>query len=290
MELRRYRADDLAPLTELHNAALAHEHEFVPYTEKKLDEELQTSRSIWLAIEHDRIVGAAFYVPMWYGNEIVSLTEPNLDPTEIEAALLDWVEAEIDGDAAVIAVPSDQTDRKVFLEARGYADDGGMIQLVADLEDERPIPTLPEGYALRSLHPDERAAFVEMVNAAYDAERLSPNAFERWAENPGWTEDWIPVVAYRGALVAAVVARPDRDYNDHFGANRGYLGPAAVLPAHGKQGLGRALTAASLNVCRHQGMDRASLYTTQSNTAVHRLTEQLGFRATHRWDFLKKEV
>ena len=290
MEIRRYRPDDLAALTDLLNTALEDDPEFIPYTTDKLQNELEEASSVWLAVEDERLVGAAFYKPMWYGKEIVPFASQDAEYETIEAALLDRIEPEIDGGEAVVAVPSDQAERIAFLEGRGYAVDGGMVQLVASLDEDRPIPELPDGYRLRSLHPGDKSEFVHMVNAAYDAERLDEAAVDGWLDFPGWSEDWVQVVGYRGDLVAGVVARPDRAYNEHFKANRGYLGPAAVLPAHGQQGLGRALTAASLNFVRSQGMDAAMLYTTQGKTAVHRLTAQLGFRATHRWTFLKKEV
>lgn len=290
MELRRFHPDDLTRLVDLHNTALAAEHEFIPYTEAKLQSELDEAKSIWVATVDERFVGAAFYYPMWYGNEIVPCAAPDVDSPEILTRLLDRIEADIDGDEGVIALPGGQSERTAFLEARGYKADGGMVQLITDLHEARPIYELPHGYSLRSLRPEEQTEFVEMVNTAYDAQRLSLDAFERWAANPGWSENWIQVVDHQNTLVAGVVARPDREFNEHFGANRGYLGPAAVLPEHGKQGLGRALTAAALNFARSQGMDRASLYTTQSNKAVHRLTEQLGFWRAHRWEFMKKDI
>lgn len=288
MELRRYRSDDLPAMVELHNAAFSEEHEFIPHTANDLDAKLEAAEATWIASKADRLVGAAFYEPKWYGNKVVSFAAPEVDPEAIEAPLLDRVEAEIDGDEAVIPVPSIQTDRIAFLEARGYEAEGGMVQLVTDLREERPIPELPNGYQLRCLHPDETSAFIDMVNVAYDAERLDAATVDGWFEDPRWNADWIQVVAHDNQLVAAVVARPDRAYNEYFGAERGYLGPAAVLTEHAQQGLGRALTAAALNVVRNQGMVRASLYTTQSNTAVHRLTEQLGFWTAHRWVFMKK--
>lgn len=290
MELRRFGPDDLSRLVDLHNAALAEEHEFIPYTDAKLQVELNQATSIWIATQHERVVGAAFHYPMWYGNEIVPFAAPDVDSRGILTELLDRIEADIDGEEAVIAVPAEERDRIAFLEARGYQVDGGMVQLITDLHDARSIPELPAGYSLRSLRRDEWSDFVAMVNTAYDAERLSLNAFERWAEDARWREDWVQVVDVQGSLVATVVARPDREFNEHFRAHRAYLGPAAVLPEHGKQGLGRALTAAALNLVRSQGMDSASLYTTQSNTAVHRLTEQLGFWRAHRWDFMKKDI
>lgn len=290
MELRRYRDADLDALVALHNAARAHEHEFIPYAPDRLRRELDGAASIWVAAQAERPVGAAFYCPMWYGNEIVPLTASDADAERVEAELLDRVEADIAGDEAVIAVPSVDAEQIAFLESYGYRAEGGMVQLVADLHAEPAIPELPSDYRLRSLEPLEHWDFIAMVNAAYDAERLSADAFARWRAIPGWREDWVQVVEHRGRLVAGVVARPDGEFNAHYRAQRGYLGPAAVLPEHASRGLGRALTAASLAFVRAQGMDSASLFTTQGNAAVHRLTEHLGFREAHRWHFMKKGV
>lgn len=290
MDVRRYRPDDLTLLLELYNAARANDHEFIPRTEAQLQTELDNAGSIWLATERERLIGAAFYYPRWYGDEIVPITAPDVDPEPVQTELLERIEAGVTGGEAVVAVASTRTEQMAFLESRGYAAEGGLIQLVTDLQSERPIPSLPDGCRLRQLEPDEKADFVEMVNTAYDAERLSLAEVERWRSYRGWSEAWVHVVDDSDRLVAGVVARPDQAHNEYFGANRGYLGPAAVIPGYGRQGLGRALTAASLNFVRSHGMDHASLYTTQGNRAVHRLTEQLGFWIAHEWTFMKKGV
>ncbi len=290
MDVRRYRPTDLTRLLELYNAARANDHEFIPRTEAQLQAELDTAGSIWLATERERPIGAAFHYPRWYGDEIVPITDPDVDAARVQAELLDRVEADVAGGEAVVAVASARTDQMAFLESRGYAAEGGLIQLVTDLHSERAIPALPDGHRLRQLEPAEKADFVEMVNTAYGAERLSLAEVERWRSYRGWTEAWVHVVDDGERLVAGVVARPDQAYNEFFGANRGYLGPAAVIPGYGRQGLGRALTAASLNFVRSHQMDHASLYTTQNNRAVHRLTDQLGFWIAHAWTFMKKGV
>lgn len=290
MELRRYRPHDLSSLLELYNAARANDHEFIPRTETQLKTELDQAGSIWLATERERLIGAAIYYPRWYGDEIVPITAPDVDGEQVQTELLGRVEVDATGGEAVVAVAATRPAQMAFLESLGYAAEGGLIQLVTDLQSERSIPSLPDGCRLRRLEPNEEADFVEMVNTAYDAERLSLAEVERWRSYRDWTEAWVHVVDDGERLVAGVVARPDQAHNEFFGANRGYLGPAAVIPGHGRQGLGRALTAASLNFVRSQGMDHASLYTTQSNRAVHRLTEQLGFWIAHEWTFMKKGV
>jgi ribosomal protein S18 acetylase RimI-like enzyme len=57
------------------------------------------------------------------------------------------------------------------------------------------------------------------------------------------------------------VAHTDREFNRHYHAKHGYLGPEATLPEHQGKGLGKALTARAMNFLRERGLDQVSLYT-----------------------------
>jgi ribosomal protein S18 acetylase RimI-like enzyme len=90
--------------------------------------------------------------------------------------------------------------------------------------------------------------------------------------------------------VAAVVARSDREYNEYFHANRGYLGPAATLPGYRAKGLSQTLTAQAMNFLRERGMRTVCLHTWERNQPAVRLTKNLGFRVVHEWRILAKRV
>ncbi|MBE0431086.1 MAG: GNAT family N-acetyltransferase [Dehalococcoidia bacterium] len=91
-------------------------------------------------------------------------------------------------------------------------------------------------------------------------------------------------------LIAAVVGRSDLEYNRHYHAHRGYLGPAATLPAHRGKGLAEALTAQAMNVLFERGIHTVCLHTWETNKPALGAIRDLGFRAGHEWKVLRKTI
>ncbi len=290
MRLRRYQETDLPKLVRLLNEAYQGRHEFIPYTEAKLQEELQEVAAIWLAVdEQDEIVGMALLRRAWYGEELEVCTRPGQG--EIETQLLSAIEGEAQGDEVTVVIDSEDQGRIAAFLSRGYEIDGGLYQLVAELKELRPLPPVPEGYLLRALKPDEEAALIEVVNTAYQGERLRPGVLDKWkSEDPGFSVAWVQVAEYEGQIVAAVVARTDKEFNEHYQARRGYLGPSATLPAHAGKGLGKALSCQAMNFLFKQGMKAASLFTLEDNAAALSIAKSQGFQISHHWKFLHKTL
>jgi ribosomal protein S18 acetylase RimI-like enzyme len=86
------------------------------------------------------------------------------------------------------------------------------------------------------------------------------------------------------------VARPDIEFNRHYRARRGYLGPAATLVDHRGRGLAKALTVRALIFLKSKGYESASLYTWSGNTAAVAAVRGLGFRTAHEWKILRKRL
>lgn len=98
------------------------------------------------------------------------------------------------------------------------------------------------------------------------------------------------VAKSKGEVVAAVVTRTDWEFNAHYCAKRGYLGPAATLPEHQGKGLATALTAQAINFLHEQGFEQVCLYTSARNQPALRVTESLGFYIGHEWKILTKST
>ena len=191
------------------------------------------------------------------------------------------------GEVSVV-VDSGTHEKIDFFTARGYKPEGSLYQMVAELDLPRPV-LVPQGYLLRGLKPNEEEELIEVVNIAYEGERLRPGALARWhSEDPAFSAAWVQVAEFEGKLVAAVVARSDHDFNQHYHAKRGYLGPAATLPEH--RGKGKALTAQAMNFLRKQGLETVSLYTWGGNHPALKLLKDLGVRVGHEWKILTKSV
>ncbi|MCL6642089.1 MAG: GNAT family N-acetyltransferase [Candidatus Bipolaricaulota bacterium] len=289
MKIRPYQKADLPKLVGLFNEVYRGSHEFIPYTEEKLRAELEEASSILVvADEQGRILGLGLLRREWHGEEIQLCAQPGQQ--KIEEQLLSAIESQARSGEISTVVDSEDCDRIEFFVARGYKPDGSLYHMVAELDQPRAVP-VPQGYLLRGLKPTEEEELIEVVNAAYEGERLRLGALARWhSEDPAFSAAWVQMAEHKNRLVAAVVARSDRDFNQHYHAKRGYLGPAATLPAHQGKGLGKALTAQALNFLREHGLERASLYTWSGNVAALKVLKSLGFRVSHEWQILTKSI
>jgi ribosomal protein S18 acetylase RimI-like enzyme len=289
LKLRPYQKADLPKLVGLFNETYRGSYEFIPYTEEKLRAELKEASSILVgADEQGRIRGLGLLRQEWHGEEIQLCAQPGQQ--KIEEQLLSAIESQAQSSEITTVVDSEDRERIEFFNARGYKPDGSLYQMVAELDQPRLVP-VPQGYLLRSLKSNEEEELIEVVNTAYEGERLRPGALARWhSEDPAFSAAWVQVAEFEGKLVAAVVARSDHDFNQHYHAKRGYLGPAATLPAHQGKGLGKALTAQAMNFLREHGLERASLYTWSGNVAALKVLKSLGFRVSHEWQILTKSI
>ncbi len=292
MKLRPYCESDIPELVSILNEAYRDEHEFIPYTDKDLQAELEPASTVLLAIdERDAIVGLAYLRQDWYGETVSTCARPGTDWQKVEGFLLTAIEPENKTGHITTSIDPDDKDRMAFFSVRGYRPQSSLYQMIVDLDQPVPSIRLPEHYTVRSLRPDEEERLIKLANAAYKSERLRPGVLAKWqANDPDFRIDWIQVAEYKGELVAMVKGSSDREYNEHHNARRGYLGPAATLPDHRGRGLSKALTAWAMTVLRQHGMNTACLYTWEGNPAAVELTKHLGFRLGHEWKILGKKL
>jgi len=292
MEIRPYHEEDLPQLARLWNEARRGSYEFIPYAAERLREELERAASILVAAdEQGRIEGFALLRQGWYGEGIELCVRSGLGARELDVKerLLSAIEGETETGELTAVVDTEDRERLEFFASRGYEPEGSLYQMMIELDRPKPMPSVPSGYLLRSLRPDEEEALIRVVNTAYQGERLRPGVLKRWQEeDPAFKPEWIQVAEHQGRLVAAVVARTDREFNLHYKAKRGYMGPAATLPEHRGRGLNKALTVRALDLLREQGLERACLYTWSGNAAALRVLRSLGFQVGHEWKILEK--
>ena len=290
MKMRPYRETDVSELTDIVNEAYRQEYEFIPYTAEDLQAELRPASTVLLAIdEQGRTVGLAYLRQDWYGETVTTCARPGTDREGIEGFLLAGIEPENKTGHITTSIDPDDEERIAFFNTRGYRIQSSLYQMVADLDNPLPALRLVEGYTVRSLKPDEEDRIIKLANEAYSNERLRPGVLAKWqANDPDFRVDWIQVAEYEGELVAMVRGSSDREYNEHYGERRGYLGPAATLPSHRGKGLSKALTARAMDILRQHGMHSACLYTWEGNPAAVELTKHLGFRLGHEWKILGK--
>lgn len=95
MKVRPYHEGDLLELVNLWNEAHRGSHEFIPYTEENLQEELKSAHCALVAVDEDgSVLGFAILKHEWYGEEIKLYSLPELNRREIEGRLLATIEQE----------------------------------------------------------------------------------------------------------------------------------------------------------------------------------------------------
>jgi ribosomal protein S18 acetylase RimI-like enzyme len=289
MKIRAFKEEDLAKMVNLINQHYQNSYEFIPFTEKTLLSEIRERRlQVLIAEENGEIRGLIVYASGPWGEEIEWLSVQSEDSQKLENLLVQEVEKLVKGDKVFTVVDVESSEIQKWIR-RGYQVEGGLYHMIARLEFPRPIPSVTERAVLRSLRQGEEREIVELVNKAYGWERLRLESLERWMKHdPAFNLDWIHVAELDGKLVSVVVSRIDREYNEHFGGRRGYLGPAATLTEYQNKGFASALTVKAMNFLLSKGMECVALYTSETNKASVSLLKKLGFRITHHWKFLYK--
>ena len=290
MRLQPYHKSILPKVVSLLNEAEAGSYEFIPYGEEGLQAELKEASSVLLATDdQDRITGLAYLGRQWYGETITLYIQPG--QWEVGDLLFSALEPRTQTEELSTSVDTFDRERLAFLLERGYRADSTLYQMTADLDRRRRLQHLPTGCIIGTLETDEEEALIQLANTAYAGERLRCGILAQWrAQDPSFSTEWVQVVRRDGQLVAAVAARSDREYNEYFHANRGYLGPAATLPGYRAKGLSQTLTAQAMNFLRERGMRTVCLHTWERNQPAVRLTKNLGFRVVHEWRILAKRV
>ncbi len=283
MRIRPYSESDIAELTNLVNEAQRGSNEFIPRTERDVQERLAGASCVLLAIdEEDSIAGFVYLRQDWYAETLTLSVRPGRSQDEIADLLLPIIEPQNKTGVVSTSIEPQNQSRLTLFTGRGYARESSLFRLIAPLDRPQAVPQVTAGYVIRSLRPDEEDALIKLANSAYQGDRLRPGILARWREgDPTFDSDLIQVAEYEGELVALVVAKSDLMYNKHFNARRGYLGPAGTLPTHRGNNLSKGLTAQAMNLLRERGMDTACLHTWDKNPSALAVATSLGFRVDH---------
>jgi len=291
-KIRSFTNEDLSNLVNLLNEARRGSYEFFPYTEEGLRNWISERRlRILIVVENGKVLGSVAYSDGQWGEEIRWLTvlgSPN--QRRIEDELAKEVEMYVKGTTVFTVVDEGNPKIGEWIE-RGYRLEGGLYQMIAQLDGVKPLPKPPEGVILCSLKHDEEKEFVEAVNAGFGWERLKMGIIQRWkTENPPFDEEWVHLAKCNGRIVSVVASRPDTNYNNVYGGRRGYLGPATTLAEYRNKHLASILTVRAMNFLFEKGMDSVALHTSEQNVPSTTLLQRLGFKIGHHWKFLRKNL
>lgn len=173
----------------------------------------------------------------------------------------------------------DDVERRQLVETHGFLQDENdrYVLLEHSLVNLPPIPTLPDGFVLRTLTGEQEvAAYAEVHRAAFESPSMTPE----------WRARTIHMPQYRSDLDLVIVA-PDRTLAGFcvgwFVPERhvAQIEPVGVHPRFHKLGLSRVLLLEMLHRFKQHGATRAMVETNLDRTAARRTYESVSFQQAH---------
>jgi ribosomal protein S18 acetylase RimI-like enzyme len=286
--------DEMAPgnipqVVGLLNERYRGSHEFVEYNNDSFVSYVRTVGAKAFVLKDRGVKGVATLVGSGWGDKIdLFAVKPGKLSGQYHKALLKAVERAASADRLYTLLEEGEPSIGEW-KACGYDEDGGWLQLIAQLRGELPLPTHKCPYKLRTMMQSDLEGIVSLANSSFGFERLSMDCLDAWKkEAPEFSHDWVFVAECAGVPVSMLVSKPDTEYNSSFGGKRGYLGPAATLPDYRSKGLATALTIMAMNSLMLKGMSEVSLYTSIHNAPSIRLLKNLGFKPSCKYLQLSK--
>ena len=188
--------------------------------------------------------------------------------------LLEWFEAEAEGDELRASSLSTDTERLEFLRSHGYEVDPESKDFVYHACEltELADPIVPEGYRLRTVEPGDLERRVELHRVVWAPSRVTVESFVNVQAAWPYRSDLDCVVeAPDGSFAAYCLAWLDD-------ANRvGELEPVGTHPDHRRLGLASAVCRFALRRLREEGATRAIVYSVAGSEATT-LYESIGLR------------
>jgi mycothiol synthase len=150
--------------------------------------------------------------------------------------------------------------------------DWSIIRFEQDLNQELPLPQLPDGFSIRPLRgKTEVEAYVRLHRAAFGSDHMTTAWRMRMLEHP----------AYRPDIDLVAVDAKDRLVGFcgcWIWQGVGQIEPMGVHPDYQAKGLGRALELAALQALRNAGARYMHVDHVSVNEAAIALSQKTGFR------------
>ncbi len=173
----------------------------------------------------------------------------------------------------------DDHERRSLCMAHGFVLDehDDYVSLHRPLVALALVPTLPDGFALRSLHgASEAAAYAALHRAAFASDAMTPDWRARTLQTPQYRADLdLVVTAPSGELAGFCVGwyEPSR--------RMAQIEPIGVQPEYQQHGLARILLLEILHRFKSAGAESALVETDLERTPARHAYEAIGFQQTH---------
>jgi mycothiol synthase len=240
-----------------------------------------------VVLDAGRVVG---YAEVFAGRAWVRV-HPRVRDRGIGATLLRWSEAravELGAGKLGQTVSDNDGAAATLLLSNGYVFRWHSWILRKALDDEPPVPQLPQGISLRTFEPgrDDRAVH-ELIDVAFSdwPDRDPGHGFEDWAASYLHRRDFDPGLTFLledgGELVGVSLSQAFDD--------EGYVHQLAVRRSHRGRGLGGSLLRVSFREFHRRGLRTAGL-STESRTGARGVYEHVGMRIVRSYTRYSKDL
>jgi ribosomal protein S18 acetylase RimI-like enzyme len=175
-----------------------------------------------------------------------------------------------------VSVWEDDRELLSALRPRGYEPSGTYgHELIYELVDATPEPSLPDGFSMRWLEPNLDQAYVELHRAAWST--WAPSSYDREmhasvTSMPDFERELVPVVAAPdGTLAAYCIAWFDPQ------TQTVEIEPLGTRPEFRRLGLARAIVHEVLKRSAERGAKTVMVWSVSKNPEARRLYESAGF-------------
>ena len=193
---------------------------------------------------------------------------------QLHRELLDWFEAEAEGDEWRASSLSTDAARLELLRSRGYEADAASKEFVHHARELSDLhePVVPDGYRLRTVEPDDLQQRVELHQIVWAPSRVTVESFTNVRAAWPYRADLDCVVeASDGSLATYCLAWLDDE-------NRvGELEPVGTHRDHRRRGLASAVCRFAHQRLREEGATHAIVYSIAGSEATA-LYESVGMR------------
>lgn len=244
--------------------------------------------------QNGRVVGFVVVDPTY--NQLIFEIRQGTDYAQIGAEMIAWgatVLAEADSDAIRSNCRADNHERISLLTGQGFVADSFVnLHFARQLSEPIPEPQLPPGFTIHHVTDEgDVERMVELHQAAFGTQNMTIDYRLAMMRVPEYdpTLDLI-AVAPDGKWVSFCMGSISEEENRQAGRKMGWLDPVGTHPDFRRRGLAQALLLTGMLRLKERGMKAVGTNTAESNAAMRRTAESVGFRETSRSTWYRKKI
>jgi mycothiol synthase len=223
----------------------------------------------------------------------------------IEEQIMAWGEARLLAAAQGLNLPiqldvsyyDTQTELVCLAQSQGFSPTRYFFRMIRSLNQPIPEPVLPEGFTVRAVDAEQDAeAWVEMFNQSFidhwNHQDFTVREFHYYCSLSFYRANLnLVAVAPDGTFAAFCESAIYPEDNRRSGRSEGWIGVLGTRRGFRRQGLGRAMLLAGLQVLQNAGMEMAILGVDADNpSGALGLYQSVGFQQQRRTIVLRKQL